>query len=129
VLWFILDGASLDWHGVATLAVWFMTLLIQRTEHRDTQARQAKLDELLHANRQANNALTKIDEQEPEDIVRHWTEARAAAKILIQKVTTMALIHFDGAGPVLKHRSYLEPPCHRERSSDLGRPVPQRSPF
>jgi low affinity Fe/Cu permease len=78
VLWFVLDRASLDWNGVATLAVCFMTLLIQRTEYRDTQALQAKLDELLHANRQANNTLTKIDEQEPEDIVRHRTEARAA---------------------------------------------------
>jgi low affinity Fe/Cu permease len=47
VLWFVLDRASLDWG--ATLAVWFMTPLIQRTEHRDTQALQAKLDELLHA--------------------------------------------------------------------------------
>jgi low affinity Fe/Cu permease len=62
VLWFVFDRASLDWHGVATLGVWFMTLLIQRTEHRDTQALQAKLDELLHAHSQANNALTKIDE-------------------------------------------------------------------
>jgi low affinity Fe/Cu permease len=53
-----------------------MTLLIQRTEHRDTQALQAKLDELLHAHSQANNALTKIDE--PEDIVRHRTRARSA---------------------------------------------------
>ena len=35
---------------------------------RDTQALQAKLDELLHAHNQANNALTKIDDQEPEDI-------------------------------------------------------------
>ena len=51
------------------------------------------------------------------------------AKILIQKVATMALIRFDGAGPGPKHRSYLESPCHRERSSDLGRPVPQPSPF
>ena len=65
------DRASLDWHGVATLAVWSMTLLIQRTEHRDTQALQAKLDELLHAHSQASNALTKIDDEEPEDIVRH----------------------------------------------------------
>ena len=40
VLWFVFDRASLDWHGVATLGVWFMTLLIQRTEHRDTQALQ-----------------------------------------------------------------------------------------
>ena len=61
VLWFVLDRASLDWHGVATLAVWSMTLLIQRTEHRDTQALQAKLDELLHAHSHASNALTKID--------------------------------------------------------------------
>jgi low affinity Fe/Cu permease len=48
-----------------------MTLLIQRAEHRDTQALQAKIDELLHAPSQANNALTKIDEKEPEDIERH----------------------------------------------------------
>jgi low affinity Fe/Cu permease len=46
-----------------------------RTEHRDTQALQAKLDELLHAHSQA---LTKIDDQEPEDIVRHRTRARSA---------------------------------------------------
>ena len=54
-----------------------MTLLIQRTEHRDTQGLQAKLDELLHAHSHANSALTKIDDKEPEEIVRHRTEARA----------------------------------------------------
>jgi low affinity Fe/Cu permease len=77
VLWSIFDRATLDWNAFATLAVWFMTLLIQRAEHRDTQAMQAKLDELLHAHGQANNALTKIDDQEPEDIARHRTTARA----------------------------------------------------
>jgi hypothetical protein len=41
-LWFAVDRDSLDWHAVATLAVWFMTLLIQRTEHRDTQALKAQ---------------------------------------------------------------------------------------
>ena len=46
--------------GLATMAVWFMTLLIQRAEHRDTQAMQAKLDELLHAPSRANNAMTRI---------------------------------------------------------------------
>ena len=76
VLWIVFDRTSLDWHGVATLGVWFMTLLIQRTEHRDTQALQAKLDELLHAHGQANNALTRIDDEEPEDIVSHRTQAR-----------------------------------------------------
>jgi len=77
LLWLFLTGLPSIWNGVATLAVWFMTLLIQRTEHRDTQALQAKLDELLHAQSRADNALTKIDDQEPEEIVRHRDEARA----------------------------------------------------
>jgi low affinity Fe/Cu permease len=76
VLWFIFDRGSFDWHGSATLIVWFMTLLIQRAEHRDTQALQAKIDELLHANAQADSAMTKIDENEPEDIERLRTKAR-----------------------------------------------------
>ena len=38
VLWFVFDRESLDWHATTTLIVWFMTLLIQRAEHRDTQA-------------------------------------------------------------------------------------------
>ena len=67
-LWFALDRESLNWHGVAALSTWFMTLLIQRAEHRDTQAIHAKLDELLHADRNARNTLTQIDEQEPEQI-------------------------------------------------------------
>ena len=74
-LWLFFDRATLDWNGA--LAVWFMTLLIQRTEHRDTQALQAKLDELPHAQSRADNALTKIDDKEPEEIVRHRDEAQA----------------------------------------------------
>jgi low affinity Fe/Cu permease len=77
VLWFIFDRDSFDWHASATLMVWFMTLLIQRAEHRDTQALQAKLDELLHAQRGADSALTRIDDKEPEDIERHRDQARA----------------------------------------------------
>ncbi|TKV77963.1 hypothetical protein FDV58_28895 [Bradyrhizobium elkanii] len=46
--WLVL-GSGLEWHLVATLATWGMTLLIQRAEHRDTQAIHAKLDELLKA--------------------------------------------------------------------------------
>jgi low affinity Fe/Cu permease len=75
--WFVLDFPSLGWHGVAVLATWFMTLLIQRAEHRDTQAIHAKLDELLHAQANARDALARIDEEEPEAIERH----RAAARI------------------------------------------------
>ena len=68
VLWFIFQPHTFDWHGVATLAVWLMTLLIQRAEHRDTQAIHAKLDELLHAEAGASNEITKVDQEEPEDI-------------------------------------------------------------
>ena len=61
LLWFILDRTTLDWHGFATLAAVFMTLIIQRAEDRDTQALQAKLDELLRASRSADSELAKIE--------------------------------------------------------------------
>jgi low affinity Fe/Cu permease len=53
-----------------------MTLFIQRAEYRDTQATQAKLDELLAAVSTARNDLAQIDEEEPEDIERHRAAAR-----------------------------------------------------
>jgi low affinity Fe/Cu permease len=68
VLWFMFQPHSLDWHGIATLAVWLMTLLIQRAEHRDTQAIHAKLDELLRAQGGVRNEIMKADKEEPEDI-------------------------------------------------------------
>ena len=74
--WFFFERATFNWHAVATMAIWFMTLFIQRAEYRDTQAIQAKLDELLHAQSRARNELTHIDEEEPEDIERHREKAR-----------------------------------------------------
>ena len=78
VLWFVFDRASFDWHGVALLATWFMTLVIQRAHHRDTQALHAKLDELLHAEASASNKLTNIDEKDAEEIEKHRKIARAS---------------------------------------------------
>lgn len=66
----IFDRRSLDWHGAESLATWAITLLIQRAEHRDTQAIQAKLDELIHADRGAKDELNHIDRQEPGEIER-----------------------------------------------------------
>jgi low affinity Fe/Cu permease len=62
-------------NAVATLATWMMTLVIQRSEHRDTQAMHAKLDDLLRANEKAQTGLARIDSQEPEEIeeYRHQT--------------------------------------------------------
>ena len=76
--WLLLAPQSFDWHSIAVLATWFMTLLIQRATHRDTQALHAKLDELLHAQSEASNRLTLIDKEDPEDIEKHRRLARAA---------------------------------------------------
>ena len=73
-LWVAFKPDTLDWHGVATLATWMMTLFIQRSEHRDTQAIHAKLDDLLRANHEAKSGLVKIDEREPEDIEKYREE-------------------------------------------------------
>src|SRR5450759_3114809 len=45
--WLIFSRTNFDWNAVATLAVWLMTLFIQRANRRDTLALHAKLDELL----------------------------------------------------------------------------------
>lgn len=66
--WLVIAPHELNWHSVATLATWLMTLFIQRSEHRDTQAIQAKLDELLRSNSRAADALAHVDEKEPEEI-------------------------------------------------------------
>jgi low affinity Fe/Cu permease len=71
IAWLFFSHRSLDWHGVATLATWVMTLFIQRAEHRDTQAIHAKLDELLRAEGKARDELTKLDEREPEEVEAH----------------------------------------------------------
>jgi len=67
-LWYFFEPKSFDWHAVATLIVWTMTLFIQRADRRDTLAVHAKLDELLKVTHDARTELADIDEQEPEDI-------------------------------------------------------------
>jgi low affinity Fe/Cu permease len=75
--WYFFQPATFDWNAVATLSVWLMTLFIQRAGHRDTQAMHAKLDELLHAQGAARNEITRMDEEEPEDIERRRVAERA----------------------------------------------------
>jgi low affinity Fe/Cu permease len=76
--WVALSPHTLDWHGVATLVVWCMTLLIQRAEHRDTQAIHAKLDELLNADSRARSEVAHVDDKEPEEIERFRERERGA---------------------------------------------------
>lgn len=76
--WLLFDPGSFDMHGGAALAAWAMTLFIQRAAHRDTQAIQAKLDELLRAHGAARNDLIDVDSREPEEIEAHRDRERVA---------------------------------------------------
>jgi low affinity Fe/Cu permease len=66
--WYHVSPSTFEWHAIATLATWMMTLVIQRSAHRDTQAIHAKLDELLRSHPEARNELAQLDDEEPEDI-------------------------------------------------------------
>src|SRR5690348_18370449 len=77
IAWIIL-GNGLEWHSIATLATWGMTLVIQRAEHRDTQAIHAKLDELLKVDAAANNKIMSIDEKDAEEVETARREVRSA---------------------------------------------------
>jgi len=74
LLWLAFDRKSFDWNAVATLAVFVMTLFIQRANRRDSLALHAKLDELLRVDNAARSELTQLDEQEPEMIAHHRAE-------------------------------------------------------
>jgi low affinity Fe/Cu permease len=76
VVWLIFSPATFGWSAIASLVIWFMTLLITRTEHRDTEAIQAKLDELLRTHGEARDELTAIDEKEVEEITAHRVQER-----------------------------------------------------
>src|SRR6478735_3986537 len=70
-LWLIFSPVTFEWNAVATVAVFVMTLFIQRANRRDNLALHAKLDELLRVDNVARSELTQLDEQEPEVIERH----------------------------------------------------------
>lgn len=75
-LWLVFDPAHFDWNAVATLAVFVMTLFIERANRRDTLALHAKLDELLRVDEAARSELTQLDEEEPEVIKQHRDRER-----------------------------------------------------
>jgi low affinity Fe/Cu permease len=74
LLWLAFSPATFEWNAVATLAVFVMTLFIQRANRRDNLALHAKLDELLRVDKDARSELAQLDEQEPEAIKLHRDE-------------------------------------------------------
>jgi low affinity Fe/Cu permease len=79
-LWLAFSPATFEWNAVATLAVFVMTLFIQRANRRDNLALHAKLDELVRVEEGARSELTQLDEEEPEVIEHHRDEEVQKAK-------------------------------------------------
>jgi low affinity Fe/Cu permease len=75
IVWIVFSPESLNWQGVVALATWMMTVIIQRAEHRDTQAIHAKLDDLLAAVEKADTSLAGVDKMQPEEIEKLREEA------------------------------------------------------
>ncbi|MEI2453181.1 low affinity iron permease family protein [Lysobacter firmicutimachus] len=67
-----LFGFSDTWQLVintaTTIVTFLMVFLIQNTQSRDTEAIHIKLDELIRATKQANNALMDIEELDEESL-------------------------------------------------------------
>src|ERR1700761_6479997 len=76
IAWLIFSPETFGWAAIATLATWMMTLFINRTGYRDTQALHAKLDELLRTHGEARTELTALDDSDIEDIEKHRRQQR-----------------------------------------------------
>ncbi len=53
-----------------TIITFLMVFLIQNTQNRDTEALQIKLDELIRAQKEANNALLDLEELDDKELDR-----------------------------------------------------------
>jgi low affinity Fe/Cu permease len=76
VAWLLFSLDTFGWAAVASLATWMMTLFINRTGYRDTQALHAKHDELLRTHGDARTERAALDESDVEDIEEHRREQR-----------------------------------------------------
>jgi len=73
--WLAFQRETFDLHAVATLVVWVMTLLIQWSEHRAPRRSMPSWTS-FSGDDAASSDLAKIDEEEPETIVRSRAEAQ-----------------------------------------------------
>ena len=85
-----LFGYSDTWQLVintgTTIITFLMVFLIQNTQTRDTEAMQVKLDELIRANQDANNALIDLEELEEEELRRFHSRYQALANAARSKL-------------------------------------------
>ena len=92
-------GFSDTWQLVintgTTIVTFLMVFLIQNTQNRDNAALQAKLDELLHANRNADEAFIGIE---------HLTD-RELKEILARVEARARRVHGRRRKPVIQTRA------------------------
>jgi low affinity Fe/Cu permease len=66
-----------------TIITFLMVFLIQNTQNRDSEAMQVKLDELIHAVKQADNRLLdteELTEQDLQHLQEHYTQLAELAR-------------------------------------------------
>ena len=88
ILLWLLTGPIFDysdtWQLVintsTTIITFLMVFLIQNTQNRDTEALQIKLDELIRAQKEANNALLDLEELDDQELDKIRSVYLALAK-------------------------------------------------
>ena len=88
-IWSSSEPSTFDWHAIATLIVWTMTLFIQRADRRDTLAIHAKLDELLKATREARTEWLRST-KENRRLSRKFVTARPRHARLAERAVSCA---------------------------------------
>ena len=91
-----LFGFSDTWQLIintgTTIVTFLMVFLIQNTQNRDSEALHVKLDELIRANKDAQNALLDLEELEEDELDRIRDDyeklAQRARNTLTKRQTT-----------------------------------------
>jgi low affinity Fe/Cu permease len=115
-------GFSQTWQLIintgTTIVTFLMVFLIQNTQNRDGEAIHAKLDEVIHAIRAADERFIGIE---------HLTE-KDLDKILREVEQRAARIHGDGADalPVVATRAEDLKAARRPRKRPSSSPAPKR---
>lgn len=82
-------GFSETWQLVintaTTIITFLMVFIIQNTQTRDTAALQSKLDELIRATADANNALLDLEDMSEKDLQRYHRLYERLAKVAAEK--------------------------------------------
>jgi low affinity Fe/Cu permease len=74
------DSWELVINTSTTIITFLMVFLIQNSQNRDAAALHLKLDELLHAMREARNSFVALEDQSDEEIQRRKQEFADMAK-------------------------------------------------